>query len=77
MQILIETKSNVDSPHRCHFIAAQDAAKMMVNQKDGLIVNVSSAGAIFHFFTTPYGVGKAGVSLNVVRTIFRINVISL
>jgi len=46
---------------RCHFIAAQDAAKMMVNQKDGLIVNVSSAGALFNFFTTPYGVGKAGL----------------
>ena len=33
----------------------------MVPQKSGLIVNVSSAGALFNFFTVPYGVGKAGV----------------
>ena len=34
----------------------------MVEQKSGLIVNISSAGALFNFFTAPYGVGKAGVS---------------
>ena len=34
----------------------------MVEQKDGLIVNISSAGALLSFFTAPYGVGKAGVS---------------
>ena len=47
---------------RCHFIASQRAGKMMVEQGSGLIVNVSSAGALFSFFTAPYGVGKAGVS---------------
>ena len=44
-------------------MAAQRAAKLMVTQKDGLIVNISSAGALLNFFTAPYGVGKAGVSL--------------
>jgi len=46
---------------RCHFVAAQRAAKIMVPQKDGLIVNISSAGALFNFFTAPYGVGKAAL----------------
>ena len=44
-------------------MAAQRAAKLMVTQKDGLIVNISSKGAILSFFNPPYGVGKAGVSL--------------
>jgi len=46
---------------RCHFIASQRAAKLMVQQKSGLIVNISSAGALFNFFTAPYGVGKAAL----------------
>eukprot|EP00116_Pleurobrachia_bachei_P002188 sb/3462450/ len=46
---------------RCHFIASQRAAKLMVKAKSGLIVNISSAGALFSFFTAPYGVGKAAL----------------
>ena len=46
---------------RCHFVASQRASKVMVGQKSGLIVNISSMGALFTFFTVPYGVGKAGV----------------
>jgi dehydrogenase/reductase SDR family protein 1 len=33
---------------------------MMVAQRSGLIVNVSSRGASTYLFNVPYGVGKAG-----------------
>ena len=33
----------------------------MVERKNGLICNISSAGSLFSFFTAPYGVGKAGL----------------
>ena len=64
-KLLIDRCSPLIIEDRCHFVAAQRAAKLMVTQKDGLIVNISSGGALFDIFTTTYGVGKAGVSLNV------------
>ena len=33
----------------------------MVEQKSGLIVNISSAGGLKYLFNVPYGVGKAAV----------------
>lgn len=47
---------------RSNYIAAWHAAKMMVPAKQGLIVNVSSAGGLRYLFNVAYGVGKAGVS---------------
>jgi len=46
---------------RCHFVATQKAALMMIPNKEGVIVNISSPGALFDFFTIGYGVGKAGL----------------
>ena len=33
---------------------------MMVDRKDGLIVNISSMGGLKYLFNVPYGIGKAG-----------------
>ena len=38
------------------------AARLMVPAKQGLIVNISSAGGLVHFATVPYCIGKSGVS---------------
>lgn len=43
-------------------MAACYAAKMMVPAKQGLIVNVSSAGGLRYLFNVAYGTGKAAVS---------------
>lgn len=43
-------------------MAAWHASKMMVPAKQGLIVNVSSAGGLRYLFNVAYGVGKAAVS---------------
>lgn len=44
---------------RSNYIAACLAAKMMVPAKQGLIVNVSSAGGLRYLFNVAYGTGKA------------------
>lgn len=46
---------------RCHYVATQKAALMMIPNKEGLIVNISSPGAVFDFFTVGYGAGKAAL----------------
>jgi dehydrogenase/reductase SDR family member 1 len=46
---------------RSHYVAAVHAARRMVAQKSGLIVNVSSFGAKIYAVNVAYGVGKAGV----------------
>ena len=46
---------------RSHYIAAVHAAQIMVPQRGGLIVNVSSFGAKIYAVSVAYGVGKAGV----------------
>jgi NAD(P)-dependent dehydrogenase (short-subunit alcohol dehydrogenase family) len=46
---------------RSHFIAAQHAARLMIQQGNGLIVNISSAGARTKIGIVPYGVGKAAL----------------
>ena len=48
---------------RSSYVAAWYAAKMMVPAKQGLIVNVSSAGGLGYLFNVAYGVGKAAVSV--------------
>jgi dehydrogenase/reductase SDR family protein 1 len=46
---------------RSYYVASVYAARTMVAQRRGLIVNISSPGARSHFREVPYGVGKAGV----------------
>ena len=38
-----------------------EICRMMIEQKSGLIVNVSSGGGLRYLFNVPYGVGKAAV----------------
>ena len=48
---------------RSHYVAAYHAAPIMVRQREGLIVHISSSGARAHMpgvHTPPYGAGKAG-----------------
>ena len=44
---------------RNHFLCTVYASRMMVDRKDGLIVNVSSSGGLRYLFNAAYGVGKA------------------
>jgi dehydrogenase/reductase SDR family protein 1 len=46
---------------RSHYVAAWHAAPLMIAQKLGLLVNVSSFGAKIQAVNVAYGVGKAGV----------------
>jgi dehydrogenase/reductase SDR family protein 1 len=46
---------------RSHYVAAWHAAPIMIAQKLGLVVNVSSFGAKVQAVNVAYGVGKAGV----------------
>lgn len=46
---------------RSHYVAAWHAAPIMIAQRLGLIVNVSSFGAKIQAVNVAYGVGKAGV----------------
>ncbi|KAK5986993.1 DeHydrogenases Short chain [Trichostrongylus colubriformis] len=43
---------------RNHYYCSVYAARMMVNNRSGLIVNISSAGGLRYLFNVPYGVGK-------------------
>lgn len=45
---------------RNHFLCTVYASRMMVEKKDGLIVNVSSIGGLRYLFNVAYGIGKAG-----------------
>jgi dehydrogenase/reductase SDR family protein 1 len=46
---------------RSHYVASWHAAPMMIERKNGLIVNVSSHGSREYLMGVSYGVGKAGV----------------
>ena len=46
---------------RSHYVATAFAAPTMVAAKKGLIVNISSDGAVLYAHNVPYGVGKAAV----------------
>ncbi|XP_064611312.1 dehydrogenase/reductase SDR family member 1-like [Liolophura sinensis] len=43
---------------RNHYICTVQAARLMVPRKQGLIVNISSAGGIGYFVSPVYGIGK-------------------
>jgi dehydrogenase/reductase SDR family protein 1 len=46
---------------RGHYVASHTVAPMMVEQKSGLIVNISSFAGAAYVFSVPYGIGKAAV----------------
>lgn len=43
---------------RNHYFCTVYASRLMVERKQGLIVNVSSAGGLRYLFNVPYGIGK-------------------
>jgi NAD(P)-dependent dehydrogenase (short-subunit alcohol dehydrogenase family) len=53
--------SSMDVGLRSNFVCSQLAAPVMVGQGNGLIVNISSHGAVDYLLSVPYGVAKAGV----------------
>ncbi|XP_019628976.1 PREDICTED: dehydrogenase/reductase SDR family member 1-like [Branchiostoma belcheri] len=44
---------------RNHYVCSVYAARLMVPQKKGLIVNISSPGGLRYLFNVAYGIGKA------------------
>jgi len=46
---------------RGHYVASHAVAPIMVAQRSGLIVNISSFAGAAYIFSVPYGVGKAAV----------------
>ena len=46
---------------RSDYVTTALAAPIMVRQGSGLVVNISSHGAIGYLLSVPYGVGKAGI----------------
>jgi NAD(P)-dependent dehydrogenase (short-subunit alcohol dehydrogenase family) len=51
----------IDIGCRSHYVASAFAAPSMVAARSGLIVNVTSDGAVQYAHNVPYGVGKAAV----------------
>ncbi len=51
----------IDIGVRSHYVAAALGTPLMLEQGSGLIVNVSSSGAIQYAHTVTYGVGKAAL----------------
>jgi len=51
----------IDIGVRSHYVASRFAAPLLFATGRGLIVNVSSSGAIQHAHNVPYGVGKAAL----------------
>jgi len=50
-----------DAGLRGHYLATVHAARLMVPRRTGLIINISSFGALGYLFGVPYGVGKAAL----------------
>jgi dehydrogenase/reductase SDR family protein 1 len=46
---------------RSHYVSSHEAVPMMIEQKEGLIVNISSFAGAAYAFNLAYGVGKAAV----------------
>ncbi len=46
---------------RSHYLASRLAAKLMIKQKSGLIVNISSLGGYKYWYNVSYGVAKCGL----------------
>lgn len=50
----------IDLGLRAHYVACHRAAPLMVAQNSGLIINISSPGAVCYMHSPVYGIGKAG-----------------
>uniref|UniRef100_F7B4R7 Dehydrogenase/reductase SDR family member 1-like n=1 Tax=Ciona intestinalis TaxID=7719 RepID=F7B4R7_CIOIN len=46
---------------RNHYLCTVYASRMMIKQRQGLIINMTSSGAIQPLFTPVYGIGKAAI----------------
>jgi NAD(P)-dependent dehydrogenase (short-subunit alcohol dehydrogenase family) len=46
---------------RSHYVSSHEAVPMMIDQKKGLVVNISSFAGAAYAFNLAYGVGKAAV----------------
>ncbi|HEY1733181.1 MAG TPA: SDR family NAD(P)-dependent oxidoreductase, partial [Acidimicrobiales bacterium] len=51
----------LDIGPRSNFVASAHAARLMIEQRRGLIVNISSHGAEDYILATTYGAGKAAI----------------
>jgi len=51
----------LDIGPRSDYVTTALAARMMVPQGSGLVINISSHGATQHLLSVPYGVGKAAI----------------
>ena len=51
----------LDIGPRSGFVTSALAARLMVPRRSGVIINISSHGAIQHLLSVPYGIGKAAI----------------
>lgn len=51
----------LDVGTRSAYVATHHAARIMAGARDGLVVNISSAGAVKYFHHLAYGIGKAAL----------------
>lgn len=51
----------LDIGPRSNFVTTALAARMMIPQASGLVVNISSHGALGYLLSVPYGAGKAAI----------------
>ncbi len=51
----------IDIGVRSHYVAAVMAAPLLLDAERGLVVNISSPGAVSYAHNVPYGVGKAAL----------------
>jgi NAD(P)-dependent dehydrogenase (short-subunit alcohol dehydrogenase family) len=51
----------LDVGPRSNFVTTALAARMMIPQRSGLVVNISSHGAVGYLLSVPYGVGKGAI----------------
>ncbi len=58
---LSDWETLIDVGLRTHYVASVAACKVMVAQRSGLIVNISSFGARAHLHSVLYGIAKAGL----------------
>jgi NAD(P)-dependent dehydrogenase (short-subunit alcohol dehydrogenase family) len=57
-----ETMSRcLDVGPRSDYVTTVLAARMMIPQRSGVIINISSHGAVGYLLSVPYGVGKAAI----------------
>jgi dehydrogenase/reductase SDR family member 1 len=61
-ELPFETMSRcLDVGPRSNFVATALAARVMIPQRSGVVVNISSHGAEGYLLSVPYGAGKAGI----------------